>query len=84
MPSKAELDFHGVKPYMRVSRNPLTPSLQVANIRFPVSLKPGKRSIQLVSYRHSIADWTFKPRMADAKAYAAQEYDEPGTTRQSL
>ena len=45
MPSNAVLAFQGLKAYIRRSRKICTPSLHVASIRFPVSLKPAKPSI---------------------------------------
>ncbi len=45
MPSKARLDFHGLKLYILESRSEFTPSLHAASIRFPVSLNPAKPSI---------------------------------------
>src|ERR1017187_9250510 len=45
IPSKASLDLHGFRAYMRGSRNRFTPSLHAANIRFPVSLKPARSFI---------------------------------------
>jgi len=40
IPSKAELDFHGLKPYLPGSRRTLTPSFHVPSMRLPTSLKP--------------------------------------------
>jgi hypothetical protein len=54
IPSKALLDFQALKAYLRWSRRTCTPSLHVASIRFPVSLKPANPLINSRTGRSSI------------------------------